>query len=117
MRVINKEMTREISIIPVKTYVMNKTNISMLVSLSRRMTLRPRLQLDLNLIVRFQEVSLTLIAHFIVQKYTMGMPLYRQEQYFKRQGIQQDNTHINPSGLGDNSPEWFKIICVFLHDY
>ena len=32
-------------------------------------------------------VSPSLLAHLMSQKYVNGLPLYRQEQYFKRQGI------------------------------
>lgn len=89
MRVIGKDVTREIAIIPAKTYVTEHVQY--------KYACEPCQSHDIETPIKVAHkpkraipgsmASSSLIAHIIDQKYTMGMPLYRQEQELHRQGF------------------------------
>jgi transposase len=92
LKVMGKETTKEIAIIPAKTYVIehvqfkyvckeceiegNKNNKTPIM-----IAPKPKKAIPGSM------ASSSLIAHIIDQKYTYGMPLYRQEQQFMRNGL------------------------------
>ena len=92
LEVIGKEVTREIEVIPAKVYVKehirykysckecetkgNEDNVTLVIVAPKAKRAIPG-----------SMASSSLIAYIIDQKYTSGMPLYRQEQQFKRNGL------------------------------
>ncbi len=93
LEVIGKEITREIAIIPAKTYVIEHVQYKYACKVCEKEgnednktpvmeAAKPKRAIPGSM------ASSSLIAYIIDQKYTNGMPLYRQEQQFKRNGLE-----------------------------
>ena len=117
MRVIGKEVTREIAVIPAKTYVIEHVQYKYAcepcqvhdIETPVKKAPKPKRAIPGSM------ASASLIAYIIDQKYTMGMPLYRQEQQFQRQGI-----HLSRQNLANwvmKAADWFKVIYDRMHEY
>lgn len=117
MRVIGKEVTREIAVIPAKTYVIEHVQYKYAcepcqvhgIDTPVKAAPKPKRAIPGSI------ASSSLIAHIIDQKYTMGMPLYRQEQQFQRQGVRLSRQNL--ANWVIKASEWFDVIYKRLHEY
>lgn len=115
LSVIGKEVTKEIAVIPAKIYVIEHVRYKYACTPCRvegngeedektPIMISPKSKRA----IPGSMASSSLLAYIINQKYTQGLPLYRQEQEFSRQGI-----HLKRQTLANwmiRSADVFKVL-------
>ena len=120
LEVMGKEVTREIEVIPAKVYVKehirykysckecetkgNKDNVTPV-----KIAPKPKRAIPGSM------ASSSLIAYIIDQKYTNGMPLYRQEQQFRRNGLELSRQNL--ANWMIKAGELFEYLYNWMHEH